>query len=53
LLPQESVAACGLVFDGPFLTAVQGAAQKPLTLTIPDMANGLTAGGAAKACRIA
>jgi len=53
LLPQEAVAACGLVFDGPLLTAVQGAAQTPLALTIPDIANGLTAGGAAIACRIA
>ena len=47
-----SLPARGLVFDGPFHAAVQGIAGKPLAFSIQYIANGLTAGGAAVACRI-
>ena len=43
----------GLVLDGALLTAIQGAARKPLAFPILDIANGLIAGGAAIACGVA
>ena len=43
----------GLVLEGPLLPAIQGAAREPLAFTILDIANGLTTGGAAVACRVA
>ena len=52
-LPQSAAPACGLVLDGPLLPAIQGAAREPLAFTVQDIANGLTAGGAAVACRVA
>ena len=52
-LAQRSAPACGLVLDGPLLAAIQGAAREPLAFPILDIANGLTAGGAAVACRVA
>ena len=48
-----SVAASGLVFDGALLAAIPGAASEPLTFAVPDVANGLTAGGAAVASGVA
>ena len=38
----------GLVLIGPFLAAIQGASREPLAFTVQDIANRLTAGGAAK-----
>src|SRR5438067_13823107 len=51
LLTPGSVAACGPVFDGPLVPAIQGAARKPLPFPVPEVANGLAAGGAAVASR--
>jgi hypothetical protein len=48
-----SVAACGLVFDGSLVPAIQGAAREPFTFAVQDIANGLTAGGAAVASEVA
>ena len=45
-LPREAAPACGLVLEGPLLTAIQGAAREPLAFPILDIANRLTAGGA-------
>ena len=53
LLTQRSVAACGLVFDVPLLATIRSAARTPLTFPVLDVANGLTAGGATEACRVA
>jgi hypothetical protein len=53
LLGQGSVAARGLVFNVPLLLAIQGAARMPLAFPVTDIANGLTAGGAAIASRVA
>jgi hypothetical protein len=44
---------CSLIPAGPLLPAIQGAARSPLTFTIQDIANGLTAGGATEASPIA
>src|SRR5271165_2771893 len=45
--------AGGPVLVGAFAAAMQGAARPPLAFTIQDIANGLTAGGAAVARRVA
>ena len=52
-LSQSAAPACGLVLDGPLLPAIRGAAREPFAFTVLDIANGLTAGGAAVACRVA
>ena len=52
-MPQSAASARGLVLDGSLLPASQSAARAPLAFTIQDIPNGLTAGGAAVACRVA
>src|SRR5207237_9843157 len=52
-LLQASVPARGLVFDGSFLAAIQGAACQPLAFAVSDVTHGLTATGAAVASRVA
>ena len=52
-LLQQAALASGSVLDGPLLPAIQGAAREPLAFTVLDVANRLTAGGAAVACRVA
>ncbi len=46
-MPRGAASVRGLVFYGPLLAAIQGAAREPLTFTVLDIANRLTAGGAA------
>ena len=53
LLRQGSVAARGLVFNGPLLLAIQGAARMPLAFPVLDVVNRLPAGGAAVTSRVA
>jgi hypothetical protein len=45
--------ASGSVLEEPLFAAIQGAARKPFTFTIPDIANSLPTGVAAVACGIA
>jgi hypothetical protein len=45
--------ACSPVFNVPLLPAIQSAAREPLTFTVLDVANRLTAGSAAIASRVA
>jgi len=52
-LAPRPLPAGGLILVGAFAAAAQGVATEPLAFAIPDMANCLTTGGAAKARRVA